>query len=263
MLSSWPGENAVSEKTIRVTCDTKLSIPWEELHEIQGKLKTMPPDRFNDLRQGFISDGINFPLSVWKELVNLPGEDGADRSVTKWWIVDGHGRKLVRNELVADGWTVPDAPCVAIEAVSLADAKRRVLAASSKFNMMTEDGLRDYVREMAMPPGELDRYHFDEIDMPKFKVSLQDELLAAGLDPSQTAPGATEGEPERAKDESNLPTEDEYRNAAIKQVVLYYPADIFPKVLEKLDAVMQMRGKQDYSEVVVALLDEALPAQQA
>lgn len=243
------------EKHIRITCTTPLTIPWADLHEIQGELKTMPADRFNSLRQSFIDHGLKFPCFVWKELVNVPNEAGEDRTVHKWWLIDGHGRKRVQLSLVQDGYTVDDAPCVEVEAESYAAAKQLVLTASSKYNQITDDGLRGFLAELNVPLDTLDKFHFDEIDMPKFKVSLQDAMLEAGLTDEQKTDG---GEPARETDKTMLPTEDEYKNAAIKQVVLYFPADIYPEVLQKLDAVMQARGKQDYSQTVVTLLDEAL-----
>jgi hypothetical protein len=177
----------MNEKTIRVTCDTKLRIPLDELHAIQGNLKTASVANYKKFRKLIEKRGINFSLHVWKELapvLKVTKVDKKKKAVTvtqdrpavKWWIIDGHLRKLLltkmRNE---DGYEIPSVPCVEIEAVSLADAKKQVLAASSNFHKVSKDGLYEFLNENEMGFEELSEFDLPDIDLPKFKAEYFDE----------------------------------------------------------------------------------------
>jgi hypothetical protein len=141
---------------IRITCDTKLHVDYTELHEIQGSLKTMTKENFAKLRREILDNGFNFPVLVWRETAPAPKAKSKSESkrlavqikgtVSKYWIIDGHGKHSVVKYLVEEeGMTVGKLPCVEVEATSLADAKRKVLAASSSYNTMTNDGLREFM----------------------------------------------------------------------------------------------------------------------
>lgn len=190
-------------KTIRVTCDTKLRIPLDQLHGIQGKLKEASVESYTRFRHLIEKRGLNFPIAVWKELVSaevatkgkrkaalIPGSD----PVAKWWVVDGHLRRLMLLKLRDDdGFTIPDLPCVEIEATDLADAKRQVLAASSRFHRVTADGLYEFMSELEM--GMEDMADFELVDI---------DLLAFGSEYFDTTPEGGPEEPEEHKDQTSF-----------------------------------------------------------
>ncbi len=224
------------EKAIRVTCDTKLFVPLTELREIQGSLKEMTKENFVRLRKSILEDGFNFPVFVWKG--RGPGEKKDSQ-----WVLDGHGRLHVVRHLVAEeGFECHDLPCVAIQAPDFSTAKRKVLSISSQYNTMTNDGLYQFMSDLELGIESLDAYHFDVIDVPEFKMEYFDE----------PAPVATEGE---TKQEVSF---DAYKNAAVKQIVLYYAAADYEKILKGLDHLMGIMAVEDYSQVVWRLLDDAL-----
>ncbi len=76
------------EKTIRVTCDTKLNIPLDELHEIQGELKTMSVESYLKFSKLVEKKGIWFASHVWKEPCEINGKKSF-----RWNLVDGTGRR--------------------------------------------------------------------------------------------------------------------------------------------------------------------------
>lgn len=181
----------MNEKTIRVTCDTKLRIPLDELHGIQGAMKEMTLERYEKFRKLIVKDGINFALHVWKEItpiLEVTKVDKKKKSVSvkqdkpaiRWWIIDGHGRKaLLLKMRDQDGFDVPELPCVEIEALSYKDAKRKVLAASSTFHRATNQGLYEFMSDLELDPAELDGYDLPDIDLPEFKAEFYEDASGA------------------------------------------------------------------------------------
>lgn len=226
------------EKIIRITCDTKLHIHLEHLNEIQGKLKEMTKANFVKLRKWILQDGFNFPIFVWKELA-LKG----DKKQSKWWIVDGHGRKHVVSYLVSEeGYQCPPLPCVEIEAGSYEEAKRKVLNVSSSFNTMTNEGLYQFLSDSQLGIETLDGYSLPEIDVAEFKVEFFDTEKKDDGSPKETV------------------TFDAYQNAAIKQIVLYFPKDEYEKVIAAFDQLVEKFKLEDHSQVVWRLLGDAVRA---
>jgi hypothetical protein len=237
---------------IRITCDTKLHVDYTELHEIQGSLKTMTKENFAKLRREILDNGFNFPVLVWRETAPAPKAKSKSESkrlavqikgtVSKYWIIDGHGKHSVVKYLVEEeGMTVGKLPCVEVEATSLADAKRKVLAASSSYNTMTNDGLREFMESAGLSIEQLEAFSLAEIDFEEFKMEHFGEPAAA--------PAGAEGEGKQVSFDS-------YQNASIKQVVLYYAKDDYTKVITRLDELVATFGVEDYSQVVWRLLGE-------
>lgn len=177
------------QKTIRITCDTQLRIPFSQLHGIQKNLKEMSKESYEKLRKRIADRGINFAFHVWKELcpvlevkgvdmgtktvtVGTP-EKAKDRTAVKWWIIDGHGRHQVIGKMLEDGYTLEDGiPCVEIEATNLKDAKQQVLAASSQFHKMTKQGLYEF-----MGDAELEMEDLSDFDLPMDMDKFEDEYF--------------------------------------------------------------------------------------
>jgi hypothetical protein len=217
---------------IRVTCDTKLNIPLDELHEIQDDLKTMTAERYSKFSSLVQKKGIWFASHVWKEKI----KKGAHR----WCIVDGTGRKRMFVEMRQRGFQIPKIPCVEIQAENLKEAKEAVLAASSSFHTMTHEGLHGFLEAGHFSIEDLDAFEFPEIDLPEFKIEFYP-------DPILPAP---QGAPETV-------TFDAYQNAAIKQIVLYFPKEQYQKVIEGFDSLLRKWKLEDHSQVVWRLVDEA------
>ena len=156
------------KKEIRVTCDTSLRVPHDQLHGVQGNLKEMSRESFEKLRTRILDRGLNFAFHVWKQL------DGTgDKPRVKWWVIDGHGRlNIIKNLIEKDGYSLPDGvPCVEIEAANLKDAKAQVLAASSSYNKMTDEGLYEFMSEL----------EFEMPDLGTFDLSLNMDKFEAGF----------------------------------------------------------------------------------
>lgn len=171
-------------KKIRVSCDTKLRIPLDELTEIQGDLKEMTKERYEKFRRLVEKKGLWFACHVWKEgshekktvpLCPEPPPGTRSKNVDilvpaeRWWIVDGHGRKRMLTKMRSEGYVIPDIPCVEIEAASIKEAKEAVLAASSNFQRATTEGLHAFMHEAGFTMEDLEDIDIPDIDLPKFE----------------------------------------------------------------------------------------------
>lgn len=155
---------------IGVSCRTELALPLDELHAIQGDLKTMSPENRNKLRNLIIKNGINFPVHVWKEV----RDRGESDSAVVWWIIDGHGRVEELRSMRADGFLIPEIPCVEIFAKDMRDAKEKVLAASSCFQRIDPDGLHNFLEELEVGPDLLGNYDLPNVDLETFEAEFYD-----------------------------------------------------------------------------------------
>lgn len=230
------------KKSIRVTCDTKLRIPLDELNALQGKLKTAPLESYERFRKLVLKKGVNFSLHVWKELVPVVKKGGKERTTVKWWIIDGHLRKLLLQKMRDDeGYEIPPLPCVEIEAANLADAKQQVLAGSSQFHKTTKEGLYEFMTETGLVYEDVAAFELPDIDMPEFKMEYFDDPASVAEDGG----------------EKKTVSFDAYQNAAVKQIVLYFAAEEYEKLIKKLDALVEKYSLEDYSQVVWRLANAA------
>lgn len=143
-----------TEKVIKISCDVKLFQPFENLNEFQGTLKSRADK--NKLKKQILDQGFSAPIFVWKK-------DG------KYFILDGHGRKEVCAELRAEGYTVPDLPCVEIFAKSKKEAKLKLLGYVSAFGKVEGKGLYEFIMEAELSVEELEEFAIPEINMEEFK----------------------------------------------------------------------------------------------
>lgn len=163
-------------KTLKVTCDTKLRIPLDELHELQGELKEMSTDRYAKFRKLVLKHGIWFAMHVWGGRAKL-GDKFGKLSDGKWYIEDGHGRKRMFTEMRdKEKYGIPDLPCVEIFAKDMEEAKQAIMAASSRFQKITGDGLSAFATDAGFTVEELaDDYELADVDMDKWKDEYHNE----------------------------------------------------------------------------------------
>lgn len=230
------------EKLIRVTCDPEkrlLRIPPAELNRIQGDLAVMPKEDYERLKGLIVEHGVVFALHVWREMTHE-----VDSCGFKWWVIDGHGRlDVVTCMIDQEGYVLdgPGLPCVEIEAASFAEAKLQVLASRSQFNKTTTDGLFEFMTDLGLKLEDMEKFDLPGIDLPAFKMEFFDEAKA-----------------EEGKDEKQKVEFEAYQNAAIKQVVLYFSAEDYTKILNQLDSLMTRWSLEDYSQVVWRLSNDRI-----
>jgi site-specific DNA-methyltransferase (adenine-specific) len=122
-------------KTIKVTCDVKDYADLEDIHVIQGKLKTLSEANYKKLRDSIEKEGFAFPIHVWPN-------NGV------YNIIGGTHRKLALTKMKEEGYDIPKIPIIKIEANDLQHAKKLLLLETSSFAKITEEGLAEFMEDM-------------------------------------------------------------------------------------------------------------------
>lgn len=153
-------------KLVEIKCQGSLELPLEDLKDFQGNLKELSQENYGKLKKEILRHGFSEPVSVWKH-------DG------KWMILNGHQRVRTLLGLKAEGYKIPKVPVSIIHAKDMKDAKERVLALTSQFGQITDEGLYEFMNEAGLDVAYLDDLRFPEIDLDRYKESFEELDSAA------------------------------------------------------------------------------------
>lgn len=132
--------------------------PITELNATQGDLKFLSKENYDKLKKNIEKHGFDIPVTVW---VDSQGDK---------WLLDGHQRKHV---LETEGWLNP-IPYLIIKAANMATAAERLLAITSQYGTITQEGLDEYIAKFELPEMEtLELTSFDGIF--DFKIEKEAE----------------------------------------------------------------------------------------
>lgn len=223
-----------AEKKIRIACEGAATVPVDELLDFQGDLKTLSEERYQELRHEILTEGFSFTPHVWRSPEGLK------------YLIDGHQRKkTVTRMRDKEGYEVPELPVAWVLAPSYQDAKRKVLSAVAQYGQVQKKGLADFMADAGLDFETVSRFPIPEIDMAEFKVEFVDPPAPAS--------------PVVDRDESKTQVAFEaYKNASIKQVVLYFALEEYATVLKGMDELAKRWNCEDYSQVVWRLLRDKL-----
>lgn len=143
-----------NDKTIKIKCKGSRLELLDKLEIIQGDLKELSKENLAKLRKRIETKGFDAPIFVWKNN-----------------ILDGTQRKKVLDDMLADGWILPDnkVPVCDIEAKNIQEAKDRLLGYISQYGKITETGLSEFLATIDVPD-------LETIDLPDFDFeSFQNE----------------------------------------------------------------------------------------
>lgn len=133
-------------------------VDWRKLKWLQGNLKQITDDAKARLKESLRQNNFIQPFNVWAH-----GKDV--------WILDGHHRLKVMQELEEEGATIPDKlPANFVRCKNIKHAKTLVLVYSSLYAKATEQSLREYLSEH-----ELDTEILNLIDLPNVQI-IADKL---------------------------------------------------------------------------------------
>ena len=135
---------------MRITCDTKDTLPLSALTEFQGGLKKRTDDDLVKIERSIKQYGFATPFFVWKH-------DGKNK------VLDGHGRLQTLKAMKARGEEIVDLPVVYIDLPNEEAAKNLLLRICSTYGEMTAesvaeflDGLKIDLDDIKLPDGLLD-----------------------------------------------------------------------------------------------------------
>ncbi len=151
-------------KTIEINVKNPKLAKIEDLHPIQGDLKSLSKDNFEKLKKVLIEDGFNEPITTW-----------VNPKTKKRMVLNGHQRLRVLQLLKQDGYHIDGIPIVEIAA---SDEKRAVeicLTLSSQYGSVESDGLYALSEKWGIDFTFLeDKTRHVEIDLDKFKDEFFD-----------------------------------------------------------------------------------------
>lgn len=127
---------------IKIKCEAKDFLPFENLTEFQGGLKERTEEDFDKIIRSIKKHGFVAPFMCWKH-----GK--------KNYLIDGHGRYGALQRLVASGEKIPPLPVVYVKCKDEADAKELLLKINSQYGHMTKDSVLEFLGDVEV--------NFDEI----------------------------------------------------------------------------------------------------
>lgn len=139
-------------KFIQIKCSGEAYYDIEELIPFQKKLKQIQENKFKDLKESLIKDGLPLGFHVWKDN-------------DKVHIMDGHHRQLALKALRAEGYFVDKVPCSYVIASSRKEAAKAILIANSKYANITDESLSDYMIEFDLKLDDIEFLDFPELNM--------------------------------------------------------------------------------------------------
>jgi len=133
---------------IRLHVENELkSFDVDELEPLQGELKKLSETNFNKLKKSLVEKGFKLVLHVW--------QNGGIN-----YLIDGHQRVHVLQQLRKQGYDIPPIPCAIVQARTYSEAKETVLLAVSQYGKIDEIGFEDFIS------GE--DFKLEDFDFPDF-----------------------------------------------------------------------------------------------
>lgn len=130
--------------------------PISEMQATQGDLKFLTKDNYDKLKKNIEKYGFDIPVTVW---IDSQGDK---------WLLDGHQRKHV---LETEGWDNP-IPYLVIKSPNMKTAAERLLAITSQYGTITQEGLDQFIANFDLPDMEIESLtSFDGI----FKFTIDKE----------------------------------------------------------------------------------------
>lgn len=163
---------------MRITCDTKDTLPLFALTEFQGGLKKRTDDDIKKIEKSIHDYGFATPFFVWK--------NGGKNKV-----LDGHGRLQALKHMAAQGEEIPALPVVYIDCPNEAAAKNLLLRICSTYGEMTAESVKDFLNGLEI--------NLEEIKLPDGLLDLSAVLQNDDTKNDDNVPAAREDEPAQSK----------------------------------------------------------------
>ena len=145
---------------MRITCDTKDTLPLSELTEFQGGLKKRTDDDLAKIERSIEQYGFATPFFVWKH-------NGKNK------VLDGHGRLQTLKAMQARGEVVPDLPVVYIDLPNEEAAKNLLLRICSTYGEMTAESVLSFIGDYEVKIDDI-RLPSGLLDLSNLKINVED-----------------------------------------------------------------------------------------
>jgi hypothetical protein len=245
---------------IRIRCQGAVTVPLAQLQGLQHGLKSLSPENHKKLRALIIRKGFIDPVAVWRQ-----GDD--------YFLLNGHQRVGVVRALVAEGYQCPDIPVTVVDAANLKEAKDHVLAMSSSFATVEEEGLRNFLRDSEIATEILlDEMRLTDFSMRDFIDSMTDEIEMTPIDFPDAPLAAPIARQTPAADDQMSNTQ-KYKNETqalesflasdVRRITIYMNPTDYDSAVARMAKISDVHELKDYRDVLFKLLevyDAATPA---
>lgn len=136
---------------MRITCDTKDTLPLSALSEFQGGLKNRTDDDLAKIERSIKQYGFATPFFVWKH-------EGKNK------VLDGHGRLQTLKAMKARGEEIANLPVVYIDLPNEEAAKNLLLRICSTYGEMTAESVAEFLGDL--------KIDLDDIKLPDGLLDL-------------------------------------------------------------------------------------------
>jgi len=147
-------------KSVEIKVEKNLEhISVDSLEPLQGELKTLSDANHSKLRKSMLEKGFKLSLHVWKN-------GGIN------YLIDGHQRVHVLQQMQKEGIEIPPIPCVIVQARTYSEAKETVLLAVSQYGKLNKTGFQDFIEGENF---ELDDFDFPDIGEDFFQSAQEEQ----------------------------------------------------------------------------------------
>lgn len=151
------------------------------LHDLQGELKTLSREAYDQLKKEILETGFAWPIHCWDDNGKL-------------WILGGNQRKRVLESMRHEGYTIPPVPIITIFADSLEQALRRILQDATQYGHIEGQGMYELLVKAKIAPGDFaSSFSFPDFDIPKFNAEYFFDNVT-GADQSLESGAASSGQ---------------------------------------------------------------------
>lgn len=170
---------------VEIAVGKRLDLPLNQIHIMQGELKSLSKERYEQLKNEILTLKFSAPFYIWKDPQSL------------WQILDGTQRKLTLLAMEKEGYQLPAKfPCIEIFADSLEEAAQKLLGYISQYGQVEGDGLREFIHTHNIKPEDLiTRFNLPNFDPPKFiqehfdtEVQIKEKELDENLSTEKECP---------------------------------------------------------------------------
>lgn len=155
----------MSEKSVKITCSGASTAEYTSIKPLQGSLKKLSNANYEKLKKEIVELGFSEPISVWKAPDAL-------------YALNGHQRLTTLGKMEKEGFYIPQVPINWIEANDTKEAKKKILALTSQYGEMTQDGLFEFMKAADLTLKEIrEDFRFPEVDFGKFEREFFEEQI--------------------------------------------------------------------------------------
>lgn len=146
------------DRKIRIACKADTFLPFTQIKDFQGELKSRTQDDIEHLIASIERHGFAFPFFVWRQ------PNGTCSCL------DGHGRIMALNQMQREGYDIPELPVVYIDAASESEARTKLIQINAITGRFTDTGFRELVKDI--PDLDLSNYNYPELDLNRITTEL-------------------------------------------------------------------------------------------